>query len=693
MKTRSVSPSTTPRSPARRDLSHLSLVLLAAGCAAALAPALAAQPTVTTEYLAYAVGEPVRVSFANTPGGSTDWVGIYRPEHVPGPTPSTKWQYAGAGRTNGTLTFSAFSAAQTGDWVVYFFINDVYIQIATNFFSVAGPYDPFLRPDRSSYYLNGAITVSWTNSWGLDKDWIGLYTAANPPGQGNPVARLYVDGTATGNNSAGLTFGSVTFPAGVAQPGEYLAALHYMDTTNVLTMEKFSVQAVPAHPRLLSVAPANGAVGQAPDVTYTAVISNGVARVNAASVVLRLNGAVVPHTFSTSNEMVWIGYTTPAIYASGSPHTLQLSFADDGTPPQSQTNTTAFAVLTYRNLVLPAPIHFENFDATPEGDLPAGWTQVSYSVVNDPNFDLQDLNSVAYSRWLVVARDRFTNAFLSYDTHTETLDYQRVLTANPANVVNGQVVRNLAQGRFAFGNSGYRSGGNQIVYLFSPAFNLSAHADVWVVFHSLYEQNQDSVGSVEYSTDGGATWRPIVYLLDGPDVLRDAGGRVDAAATFAAPYTDVATYLDPVTFETRGGYYGAFIGVESNQWSTLAPFISPRVNDDPAESKRVEAYRLRGADHQGSVRFRFAYAGTDSWYFGVDNFGLYSIPVNPLVASVSVSGGQATINWTGGAGPFQVERATTLSPPDWAPVGNPVLVPPVVDPVGAGPAFYRVLGR
>ena len=44
------------------------------------------------------------------------------------------------------------------------------------------------------------------------------------------------------------------------------------------------------------------------------------------------------------------------------------------------------------------------------------------------------------------------------------------------------------------------------------------------------------------------------------------------------------------------------------------------------ESKRVELYRLAGADNQSHVRFRFAHAGTDSWYFGVDAFGIYSIP-------------------------------------------------------------------
>jgi hypothetical protein len=65
--------------------------------------------------------------------------------------------------------------------------------------------------------------------------------------------------------------------------------------------------------------------------------------------------------------------------------------------------------------------------------------------------------------------------------------------------------------------------------------------------------------------------------------------------------------------------------VDSNLWSTLAPFINPRVDDNPIESKRVEIFRLPAADNQSKVRLRFAHAGTDSWYFGLDNVGLYSL--------------------------------------------------------------------
>ena len=288
---------------------------------------------------------------------------------------------------------------------------------------------------------------------------------------------------------------------------------------------------------------------------------------------------------------------------------------------------------------LPVPIYLENFNAVPEGSLPAGWTQTNYSTLPETIFDLQDLASASYAGWVVVDRSRFTSNFLAYSSHTPT-DYSRVLSFNADNVVNGQVVTNLAEGRFLMANSGYREG-SQVQYLWSGDFDLTGKTNIHLSYHSLWEQNQDNFGAVEYSVDGGANWLPIVYMLDTPDVIT-SGGVVDAIRTLTNRYPDVATYVDPGSGAVQGGYYGAFIAAPISQ--ALAPFISARINDDPVESKRVELFRLPAADNQATVRFRFAHAGTDSWYFGIDDFGLYSItPTAPVISaapkSVNVSAG------------------------------------------------------
>ena len=303
-------------------------------------------------------------------------------------------------------------------------------------------------------------------------------------------------------------------------------------------------------------------------------------------------------------------------------------------------------------ITLPLPIYLENFDAVAEGGLPTGWSRTNYSTLPSASSNLNDLDSAPYAGWLVVDRSRFTSNFLTYASHTPR-DYSRVLSFNPANVVNGRVVTNLAQGKFMFCTSGWREG-SQIQYLWSPDFDLTGRTNIFVSYHSLFEQNQDSMGAVEYSVDGGLNWQPVVYMLDGPDVLTAGNGSVDAVKTFTQRYSDVATNF--IGGQFYGGSYGAFIAAPITP--VLAPYVSARVDDDPVESKRVELFRLPAADNQPAVRFRFAHAGADSWYFGLDDFGLYSITPGalPVISNAPTSlnvslGSTATLTVEAGGPP------------------------------------------
>ncbi len=342
------------------------------------------------------------------------------------------------------------------------------------------------------------------------------------------------------------------------------------------------------------------------------------------------------------------------------------------------------------NLTLPSPIYFEDFDATPEGQLPPGWTATHFTEVLNPSHDLNNLDSAAYAGWTTVDATRFRGPLLQHSNPAQNSPvYQRVLSFNPANIVNGLIVTNLAQGRLLFANSGYRQGRSQVQYLFTPDFDLSRHTNVHLAFHGLYEQNQDSLGAVEFSTNRGATWEPIAYWLAPEDILQ-ANGQVDADATFRTPYPDVATYVDPQSGQIRGGYYGAFLGVHSNRWPTLGPYVSARKDDDPVDAKRVELFHLPDAHHQPAVRFRFAHAGTDSWYFGLDRFGLYSIPPSNLPQLAALPRHQRLIEGTPatfqvqvqGPGPFRYQwQHNGANLPD---ATQPVLTIPSLQPHHAG---------
>jgi hypothetical protein len=658
------------------------------------------------KHSAYFPGEDIVLAFQGGPGNAKDWVGIYPEGVVPGSVGSTRWQYVD-GTTQGTrgvregqLTFAG-GLNLAGVWDAHLLLNDGYTILASAQFRIVEPWATVIRTDKRTYVTGEAITVTFTNTPGNPKDWIGIYRAGQTPGGPASTLWRYLDGTTSGNT--GVTDGALTFRSGLAATGDYVAYLLENDGYTILASETFTVvEAAAAIPRLLSVNPPNGAANQPPVIRYAAAITNGVSKVAPASVALRLNGSPVTHQFSEQNGLVTISYTNPDLFAPGSTQTYELRFADDATPANQFTNTVTVTVANYRNIVLPAPIYFEDFDATPEGQLPAGWTQVSFTEILNPDEDFENLDSATYARWTVINADRFRGSFVTYSNpdnpDTWETDYQRVLSVNPLNVVNGRVYdQPLASGRFAFGNSGYRRGASQVLYLFSPDFDLTGRTNVHLAFHSLWEQNQDSIAAIEYSVNQGQTWLPVAYFLDGPDVLtttNEVTGEVtvDAIATFTTERGDIARYTDPDTGEEKGGSYGAFIAAPLSQ--DLAPFIQRRVNDNPVESKRVELFRLPAADNQPKVRLRFAHAGTDSWYFGLDNVGLYSISDAPSgdlrITSIVRNGSEVVISWVGAPG-VKLQKTTSLTNPNWQDVPGSTGASSVTEPTTGPAAYYRLV--
>ena len=140
-------------------------------------------------------------------------------------------------------------------------------------------------------------------------------------------------------------------------------------------------------------------------------------------------------------------------------------------------------------------------------------------------------------------------------------------------------------------------------------------------------------------------------MLDQADIVRDDEGNVDAVTTLEQEHADIAVGYDPDTFEEVGGYYGAYIGAEISE--ALAPYIGGRINDHQTESKRYELFRLPEADGEKTVRFRLAKSGTYSWYWGIDNFGLYSIAPSsmPEVVEASPAAGSQGAKCLGTPGP------------------------------------------
>jgi len=109
-------------------------------------------------------------------------------------------------------------------------------------------------------------------------------------------------------------------------------------------------------------------------------------------------------------------------------------------------------------------------------------------------------------------------------------------------------------------------------------------------------------------------------------------GVVDVKATFGTPRPNQAGFYTnpPYTTFTTGLAYSNFIAAPVS--AALIPYVQGRINDDDDfdatgvyGSRKIELVRLPAADGSAHVRFRFSYAGTCSWFFGIDDLGLYEI--------------------------------------------------------------------
>jgi hypothetical protein len=428
--------------------------------------------------------------------------------------------------------------------------------------------------------------------------------------------------------------------------------------------------------------------GDSADVGFqkaTVQISDGTtAKVDPASVVLSVDGAIVATNATAANAVTTVSYTPAGLQLPRTAHTANLVYAETGGGAR-HTNTWDFHLL--RNYVLPTALYTEDFESTPAGpdpSVPTGWVQENHTDpdVNAPGNDTANLNSDFYLGWVVV--DKSFNISKDFG-----------LSGYTPQLLNGvafdEASNPLLTNHYIRAESDVRDG-SQVQYLTTKAYDLTGKAGIVIAFDSSYEQNQDALDALEYTVDGN-NWNPIFYWLQGDidnqaraaDILRDGLGNIDAVKTMTTTYGDVATYTNAAG--TRfGGHFGFFIKAPITQ--ALSPYIEGRYNDDSSESKRIELYRVPLADNQKNVQFRFVQAGTGSWYWAIDNWGIYSVPslVPPQLGTlgVSLSNGKVVISWTG-SGSLQ-STADLLG--TWTNVPNatsPVTISPT-----APRAFYRL---
>jgi hypothetical protein len=426
------------------------------------------------------------------------------------------------------------------------------------------------------------------------------------------------------------------------------------------------------------------------DVGFTnasVLIADGSAtQVSPGSAVWTVDGKVVASGGTAAGGVTKLTYNPTGPQIPRMSHTSTLTWTDAGTGGARRTNSWNFHLL--RNYILPAPVYYEDFESTaagPDPTVPTGWTQVNFTGSQTAGNDPNNLSSDFYLGWVVVD----TSWNITKDIGVSAIAPQ-ILNGVAFNESDNTLLVN----HYIRAESDDRQNGppGQIQYLYTKPYDLTGKSGIVIAFDSAYEQNQDNMNCLEYTVDG-TNYYPVFYWVQGdydsqapPDIYRDALGNIDVTKTMTTTYGDVARYTDPTSQQLVGGYYGFFIKAPISP--ALAPYIEGRYNDDGRESKRFEAYRVPFADNQKSVVFRFVQAGTSSWYWAIDNWGIYSVPTlaNPpgTVTIGHGSNGQLTLSWTGGG---TLESATDVNG-TWAPVQN-ASNPMTITPSGSH-TYYRL---
>lgn len=430
--------------------------------------------------------------------------------------------------------------------------------------------------------------------------------------------------------------------------------------------------------------------GSSADVGFTnasLILNDGSSnKVNASSVVWTVDGLAVSTKVTATNGQTMLTYNPSGLQLPRTVHAATVTWNESGTGGVSHTNSWNFHLL--RNYILPPAVYFEDFESTPAGpnpSVPSGWTQVNFTGHETAGNDPANLDSDFYLGWVVV--DKSFN--ISKDFGVSSYVPQ---------ILNGvafdEGTNALLVNHYIRAESDARGNGppGQIQYLYTKPYDLTGKSGIVIAFDSAYEQNQDSMAALEYTLDG-TNYYPILYWVQGdadsqapPDIIRDGLGNIDVVKTMTTSYGDVAKYTDPISNQLVGGYYGFFIKAPITQ--ALAPYIEGRYNDDGNESKRIELYRVPLADNQKNVVFRFVQSGTSSWYWAIDNWGVYSVPslapLGPGTLSASLVSGQLNISWNGGA---TLQSAPNVTGP-WTNVSS--ATSPFKLAPGAGHQFYRL---
>lgn len=160
-------------------------------------------PTITTSKSNYVVNETITVNYSNAPGGSSQWIGLYKKGNVPGAVASTKWSYVTG--VSGSINFTNLSPAE--EYFIAFFGNGTYYtEIAPRVTIYVGPM-PALTTSLPHYNVGDAVFVNFATCPTFTNDWVGIYKVGQTPGVNSSTKWSYITTTSGSRTFTGLPKG------------------------------------------------------------------------------------------------------------------------------------------------------------------------------------------------------------------------------------------------------------------------------------------------------------------------------------------------------------------------------------------------------------------------------------------------------------------------------------------------------
>ena len=367
---------------------------------------------------------------------------------------------------------------------------------------------------------------------------------------------------------------------------------------------------------------------------------NGGIVINKDTVQVKLDSNPVTATITKANGVTTIAYTASTMFASGSVHTIDLTFSDSGTPPVTRTRSIDFTVETYATI--PASYAVGAPDTTKPGFTLHVW-----------RIDAQD---AAGAEITLDPNDTIAHAELELAgmvTNTATgLPYPNSATPNPADNSFTYIETGVINYDVAAGSNGNFTPDNQMPGIMGTTDLETANAAMEILTYVTLPAGLVRLG---VNSDDGFRLSPATSVSDSRNALTlgifDAG-RGASDSIFYVNVQQAGTY--PMRLVWDNGNGGANI-----EWFSVDLVDGTKyLVNDAAQPKALKAYRAAA-----------------------------TVTPPPQFTAATISNGTIAITWTGGG---TLETSPTLGAGvTWTSTGN--TSGSFSESVGAaGNKFYRV---